>query len=43
MDVRKNVTPKDLDEIMKKIQDHLFLIGSELAGAELDRKVEEVK
>jgi len=40
LDVRKNATLKDLDEIMKKIQDHLFLIGSELAGAKLDRKVE---
>jgi len=32
---------KDLDEILKEIQNHLFLINSELAGASLKTKVSE--
>jgi len=32
---------RDLDEIMKKIQSHIFLISSELAGAPLKKKIED--
>jgi cob(I)alamin adenosyltransferase len=39
LDFRKNLEFKDIDEILKKIQNHLFLIGSELAGANLKTKV----
>jgi len=32
---------RDLDEIMKKIQSHIFLIGSELIGAFIKKKISE--
>jgi cob(I)alamin adenosyltransferase len=41
LDFRKHLEFKDIDEILKKIQNHLFLIGSELAGANLKTKVNE--
>ncbi|MGC8993217.1 MAG: cob(I)yrinic acid a,c-diamide adenosyltransferase [Candidatus Aenigmatarchaeota archaeon] len=38
---RSFVNFKDLDEILKDIQSDIFLIGSELGGAKLDKKVDE--
>jgi len=41
LDFRRRLEFKDLDEILKEIQNHLFLISSELAGASLKTKVSE--
>ena len=41
LDFRKHLEFKDIDEILKEIQNHLFLISSELAGANLKAKVGE--
>jgi len=41
LDFRRKLEFKDLDEILKEIQNHLFLISSELAGANLKTKVSE--
>ncbi len=32
---------KDVDENLKEIQNHIFLISSEIAGAKLEKKIEE--
>lgn len=39
LDSRKNLEFKDLDETMKEVQNHIFLISSELAGANLKTKI----
>ena len=41
LDFRRNLEFKDLDEILKEIQAHLFLINSELAGASLKIRIGE--